>query len=216
MLYILRTGIGWRDLPTWFGNWKSVYSRFRRWSQTCLWSDVMKALARRFADPEWLMVDATIVRIHQHGSGPRGGQEAQAMGASRGGLTTKIHALCDSLGCPLDFIITGGQRHDSTQAHALLKPHLANASAVILDAGYDSDDIRKLMKDNHVEAVIAYRKNRKQAPLFDKHIYKERHKVENFFQKIKAYRRLATRYEKLHQTFRAMLYMASIIIWMHG
>lgn len=216
MLYVLRTGIGWRDLPSWFGNWKSIYSRFNRWSSTRLWAHVLKALSERFADSEWLMVDATIMRVHQHGSGARGGQYAQAMGASRGGLSTKIHALCDSLGMPLDFIITGGERHDSTQACALLKPHLEEATAAILDAGYDSDEIRKLMNDNQVCAVIAYRKNRKNIPDFDKHIYRERHKVENYFQKIKAFRRIATRYEKLHRSFKAMLSLASIIVWMRG
>lgn len=213
ILYILRTGCPWRDLPSWFGPWETVYSRFNRWSKTTLWAHLLNAFAQLWADEEWVMVDATIMRVHQDGSGPKGGQEAQAMGHSKGGLTTKIHAACDALGYPLGFIITCGQRHDSTQAKALLQAYLKPGSSAILDAGYDSNEIREFVKDNHSQAVIAYRKNRVELPEFDKHLYKERHKIENLFQKIKRNRRIATRYEKLHRTFNSMVTIASILVW---
>ena len=213
ILYILRTGAPWRDLPLWFGSWKTVNSRFYRWRQSGLWEYLFETLSRLLADKEWLMVDSTIVRVHQHGSGPVGGQEPQAMGISKGGLSSKIHAVCDALGYPLDFIITCGQRGDCPQARALLEPHIEEAVLALLDAGYDSDELRAFIEKNGTEAVIAYRKNRKIIPHFDRHYYNERHKVENLFQRLKAYKPLAMRSEKLQKNFKAMLQVAATLLY---
>lgn len=159
------------------------------------------------------MVDSTIMRVHQDGSNPKGGQLRHAMGKSKGGLSSKIHMACDALGYPLSCIITSGERHDATQGKALLKRHLEQNSYALLDAGYDSNDIREFVETRKSKAVVAYRKNRLEIPEFDKHIYKERHKVENLFQKLKQNRRIATRYEKTHNMFRAMVLIASIMVY---
>jgi len=107
--------------------------------------------------------------VHKHGSGPVGGQTPQAMGVSKGGLSTKIHAVCDALGYPLNFIITCEQRHDCTQTRALLEPHIEEAALVLLDAGYDSNELRAFIEEHGAQAVIAYRCNRKTISAFDKH-----------------------------------------------
>lgn len=159
------------------------------------------------------MVDSTIMRIHQDGSNPKGGQIRQAMGRSVGGLSSKIHMVCDALGYPLNYIITGGERSDVTQGKALLKRHLSEDSYALLDAGYDSNEIRMFVEQRKATSVIAYRKNRNHIPDFDKHIYKERHKVENLFQKLKRFRRISTRYEKNHLTFSSMVAIASILLY---
>ena len=213
MIFVLRTGIPWRDLPTKFGKWTKVYAQFRRWSLKGIWNEALKQLYQEFSDCEYVMIDSSIMRVHQDGSNPRGGQYRQAMGKSKGGLSSKIHIACDALGYPLSCIITGGERHDSTQATALLKRHLTSNSFALLDAGYDSDDIRKFVNNKNSTSVIAYRKNRLKIPEFDKHIYKERHKVENLFQKLKRFRRIGTRYEKNHNLFKAMVSLASILLY---
>lgn len=97
------------------------------------------------------------MRVYQDGSNPKGGQYRQAMGKSKGGLSSKIHMAFDALGYPLSCIITGGERHDSTQATALLKRHLKQNSFALLDAGYESDDIRKFVNNKNSNSVIAYR-----------------------------------------------------------
>ena len=153
------------------------------------------------------MIDSTIMRVHQDGSNPRGGQSRHAMGRSRGGLSSKIHMACDALSYPLSCIITGGERSDVTQGKALLARHLKAQ-------GYDSNEIRKFVEQQKATAVIAYRRNRIQIPDFDKHIYKERHKVENLFQRLKRYRRISTRYEKTHLAFKAMVSLASIMLYL--
>jgi len=159
------------------------------------------------------MVDSTIMRVHQDGSNPKGGQIRQAMGHSRGGLSTKIHFACDALGYPLSCIITGGERHDATQGKALLKRHLKAEGYALMDAGYDSNELRDFVETKRATTVIAYRKNRIQKPDFDKHIYKERHKVENLFGRLKRNRRIATRYEKTHASFQSMVFLASIMLY---
>lgn len=213
IIYVLRAGCPWRDLPRWFGPWQTVYGKFRRWSAAGLWAMMLGHLRESSADCEYTMVDSTIMRVHQDASGPGGGQDAQAMGRSRGGLSSKIHMACDALGYPLGFVITGGQRADCTQARGLLKRFLRPASSAIMDAGYDSDDIRRFVEESGATAVIAYRSNRKHIPTFDKHLYAERFQIENLFQRLKRYRRVATRYEKLHRTFAAMVAIACLLVW---
>lgn len=213
MIFILRTGAPWRDLPAKYGKWSKVYAQFRRWSIKGLWNQALQSLQEEFSDREYIMIDSSIMRVHQDGSNPQGGQSRQAMGKSKGGLSSKIHMACDSLGYPLSCIITGGERHDSTQATALLKRHLTSNSYALLDAGYDSNEIRNFVRNRNATAVIAYRKNRRQIPDFDKHLYKERHKVENLFQKLKRFRRIGTRYEKKHDLFKAMVSLASILLY---
>jgi len=126
MLWILRTGAPWRDLPADFGPWQNVYDRFRAWSDNGLWAAILAGLSNPQRDDEHLMIDRTAMRVHAHGANPRGGQTAQAMamGRSRSSLSAKIHLACDAIGYPLDFILTGGNVSDFDQAKPLLQTHL--------------------------------------------------------------------------------------------
>ena len=165
-------------------------------------------------DQEYLMIDSTCARVHQHAAGPAGGQLAQAMGHSRASLSTKIHLACDALGYPLGFILTGANVSDFDQCQPLLRSHLRPGTFVIMDKGYDSDAIRAYVNQLGGIAVIAVNSNRAKKPPFDEHLYRERHRIENLFAKLKAFRRIATRYEKLHLTFAAMLCLACLLVWL--
>lgn len=214
ILWVLRTGVGWRDLPAAFGSWQSVYSCFRTWTRNGLWAAVQTALGAAARDDEYLLIDSTAVRVHAHGAGPAGGQLAQAMGRSKASLSTKIHLACDALGYPLGFILTGANVSDFDQAKPLLRSHLRAGAHVIMDKGYDSDAIRAYVNQLGGVAVIAIHPRRTIQPPFDEHLYRERHRIENLFARLKAFRRVATRYEKLHSTFAAMLSLACILVWL--
>jgi transposase len=214
MLWIARTGAPWRDLPEYFGPWKTVYSSFSRWSKNGLWQFILAQLAAINADEEYLMIDSSTAKVHQHASGPVGGQLAHAMGRSRAGLATKIHMACDALGYPLGFILTGANVSDFDQCKPLLKRHLKASSFAIMDMGYDSDAIRFCVNQPGGTAVMTPHPNRACPPAFDGHLYRERHRIENLFAKLKAFRRIATRYEKLHSSFAAMLSLVCILIWL--
>lgn len=214
ILWVLRTGVGWRDLPAAFGPWQSVYSCFRTWTRNGLWAAVQTALSTAARDDEYLLIDSTAMRVHAHGAGPAGGQLAQAMGRSKASLSTKIHLACDALGYPLGFILTGANVSDFDQAKPLLRSYLRPGAQVIMDKGYDSDAIRAYVNQLGGVAVIAIHPRRTVQPPFDEHLYRERHRIENLFARLKAFRRIATRYEKLHSTFAAMVSLACILVWL--
>ena len=132
------------------------------------------------------------------------------MGRSRGGFSTKIHLAVDALGNPVEFLLTGGQVADVTQAEPLIDAH--EADAYILDKAYDSDGVVRAAQRRGGEAVIPSKKNRKVARDYDKHLSKERKKVEWFINLLKQYRRVATRYEKTARNFLGFVHVASIMI----
>src|SRR5687768_13325244 len=109
VLYRYRAGIPWRDLPERFGDRKQVHTRFSRWAASEVWRRIFERLSAD-ADNEYAMIDSTIVRAHQHSAGAqKKAGEDQAIGRSKGGLSTKIHALVDALGNPIRFLLTPGQ-----------------------------------------------------------------------------------------------------------
>lgn len=124
-------------------------------------------------------------------SGRKRGQAHQALGRSRGGLSTKIHVACDSHGNPLRFILTPGQASDFHQAVPLLKG--AQTGAVLADKGYDAEYVRKEIESIGAQAVIPPKSNRKIQRFYDKELYKERNIIERMFNKMKHFRRIATR-----------------------
>ncbi|HEZ0011141.1 TPA: IS5 family transposase, partial [Neisseria meningitidis] len=210
ILWKLRTGAPWRDIPIELGSWKTAYNRFNRWSKKGLWQKFFFDL-RKEIDKEWVFIDGSYVRCHQHASGARRGFD-RAIGQSRGGNTTKIHLCVDSHGNPLDFKVTGGNVHDSQVANDLIEV-IQEAQYFIADKGYDSQEIRDKAIEHGMKAIIPKRKNAKKPnPDFDSYLYKLRHLVENAFARLKQFRSIATRYEKLARNFKSMLYLACSII----
>lgn len=138
----------------------------------------------------------------------------QDIGKSRGGLSTKIHATCDALGNPTGFYLTPGQTHE-LEGFDKLVPNI-HSDSLIADKAYDADArVLDVLEEKGIEAVIPSRTNRKLSRDYDKHLYKERHLIENFFAKLKQYRAIATRYDKLSQTFLGAIYLASSVVWLN-
>ena len=136
----------------------------------------------------------------------------EAIGKSVGGPTTKIHAAVDALGNPLRFILTPGQQHDVTVAEDLIE--WFSPTSVLADKAYDSDKFTQLLESKGIIACIPPKKNRLNPRTYDKHQYKNRHLIENFFEKLKFYRKISMRYEKLEKTFLGLIYLVSAKILM--
>lgn len=141
-----------------------------------------------------------------------GGQEAQALGRSRGGFSTKIHIAVDALGNPLRLLLTAGQRHDILQAAPLIEDF--EPQALIADKGYDSDPLIAAVTARGIAAVIPPEKNRLVQREYDQHLYRERHLIECFINKIKHYRRVFSRFEKLSKNYMGFLSFVSALVWL--
>jgi transposase len=127
-------------------------------------------------------------------------------------LTTKIHTLTDARGRPLRFILTGGEAHDSTTAADLLAGR--DTTGVIADKAYDNNALRELIAAAGSEAVIPSLSSRKIIIPHDRIAYRLRNRIERFFNKLKHFRHIATRYDRRAVHFLAALHLASAMIWM--
>jgi transposase len=194
IFWVLRSGAAWRDLPNNFGLYTTCYNRFVRWRRAGVWAKIMNALAGDH-DVEVQMIDTSIVRVHQHGSCIARNRK-QSMGRSRGGLTSKIHALVDTNGLPVRLAVTPGEAHDNRLAGKLLS-RLRSGSMLLADRGYDADWIRELVATKGAWANIPPKSNRNDPICFSPYLYRARNRVERFFNRIKHCRRVATRYDKL-------------------
>ncbi|MEU2236921.1 IS5 family transposase [Streptomyces vietnamensis] len=177
IVWKLRTGSAWRDVPERYGSWQTLYTRFRRWALDGTFSRMLQALqAQKDAagDIQWLVsVDSTIVRAHQHAAGGKRGRSAgtkrgdHALGRSRGGLSTKVHLPCDGLGRPLGFVLSGGNANDCTRFEQVMgaisvpragpgRPR-TRPDPVIGDKGYSSRKIRSYLRRRGIGHTIPER-----------------------------------------------------------
>lgn len=213
IIYRLRTGIPWRDLPREFGRWNSVYSRFNTWSKNGILMLLFNKLSE-ISDLEWVFADGSVIRAHQHSAGAAT-QSNECIGKSRGGRSTKIHLVVDSCGFPVYFELSAGQRHDVTHAESLVD-NLREVNTFIADKGYDSDKVRKYITKKGGKSVIPKRNYGQDIDKgsFDWCLYGYRHLVENAFARIKHFRAVSTRYDKLCRNYASTLALAFAIVWL--
>ncbi|VFM98283.1 MAG: Transposase, partial [Candidatus Kentron sp. G] len=134
----------------------------------------------------------------------------QALGRSKGGFSTKIHVMVDAKGIPLDFILTGGQAAEITQAYTLIEG--VQATYAIMDKAYDCDKLIEQLKSQGIIPVIPPKANRKEPREYDKSIYKNRRLVECFIGKLKQFRRAFSRFEKWAKNYMNFVRFASALI----
>ncbi|CAM5414690.1 Transposase DDE domain protein OS=Streptomyces lavendulae subsp. lavendulae OX=58340 GN=SLAV_39525 PE=4 SV=1 [Streptomyces lavendulae subsp. lavendulae] len=226
MVYKIRTGVSWRDLPERYGPWKSVYTRFRRYAIDGVFTRALQqiqAQADAAGDIDWLVqIDSTIVRAHQHAAatGRKRGKhrtdepDDHALGRSRGGLTTEIPLACDGRGRPLAVLLTPGQRHDGVCARPLperirvprtgpRRPR-CRPDHVIADKAYSSRGFRAYLRRRGIGHTIPEKNDQKMH---------RRNTVERCFNQLKGFRGIATRYEKTATSYEAAVTLASLLLW---
>jgi transposase len=177
--YVLRTGMPWRDLPARYGPYTTAYNRFNRWSRRGIWKRVFDQLASKSRDSLYL-IDSTVVKAHRAASGAKRGEKNHAIGVSRGGRTTKIHAVVDSKGRPLSFTVTGGQVHDSQVVEEILTTP-RSPLAITADKAYDSAKVRQQIKDEGALPIIPNRCTALKKAYCPKRFYRRRHKIARNF-----------------------------------
>ena len=202
----MRTGAPWRDLPAAFGPRAKRAHAAAPLDGERAWQALRDRLGE---DDEEGFIDSTALKAHKHA---RGAQKKAGSAGHRRGAGTKVHLLCDGLGYPLHFGLSAANESDFTHAPALLQK--VSFGALAADRGYDSDALRELLRAQDCEPIIPGRANRKEPVLYDKHRFKARHLIENTFERLKEYRRLATRYEKTDRMLSALLSLGCFLLWL--
>jgi transposase len=174
-----------------------------------LWASILDVLAEE-AEGSLRHLDSSHVKVHQDAANPAGGQENQCLGRTKGGLNCKVIALVDAKGRALQLAMAPGQRNDIIAAEEIVVP---KEKRVVADKGYDADRFRQRLRDTGREPCIPARTGRHNPATHHRAYYRRRHRVENFFQRIKRRRRVGTRYEKLDVTFFAFLCLAAVLDW---
>ena len=208
IIYVIKHGLQWKDAPREYGPHKTLYNRFVRWSRLGVFNNIFAELAKAAGkdgcDPP------------QSPSNRRKPAQKRALsrciGRTKGGLNSKLHAVCDGHGRPLAMTLTEGQVSDYKGA-ALLMDALPDAEELLADRGYDADWFRDALLAKGITPCIPPKKNRKMPASYDKNLYKQRHKIEIMFGRLKDWRRIAMRYDRCAHTFFSAICLAASVIF---
>lgn len=212
ILWRFRTGSPWAEVPERYGPPTTCYNRFVRWRKAGVWDRLLAAVSEAY-DGDIVMIDFDLCpRSPARGHGKKGAGDDGGMGRSRGGLTSKIHALVDAEGRPVSLRLTGGQIADCTEADALTD-ELGEGDILLADKGYDSNAIRAKAAERRAWANIPPKANRKGSFVFSRWVYRQRNLVERFFNRIKQFRGIATRYDKHPENYLAAVKLVAARIW---
>lgn len=210
-LWIGRTGAPWRDLPEALGLWSSVYHRWRRWCLRGWWELIFEALRPGLPVDGLLLLDSTTCKAHRAASGAADSTpSAAALGRSRGGLCSKLHACADGAGRVLRLIASPGQHADLRYARALASGIPACDAA--LDRGYVSTALRAAFAAEGCTVHTPPKRGMVDPPAWDPKLYARRHRIENLFSSLKDWARIAFRRDKTRSSWMGFAHLAATMI----
>ena len=214
ILYVAEHGCKWRGLPSRFGNWHTIYMRMNRWSKNGVLDRVFEQLQREQIvriKLEALSLDSTIVKVHPDGTGAKK-NGPQSIGRSRGGWTTKLHMVAADARTAVTFSLSPGQRHDAPEGRKLLRRlgRQRAGPALVMDRAYEGDATRQLALDLGFTPVVPPLKTRRNPWVYDREIYKRRNEIERLFRRLKGFRRIFSRFDKLDALFLGFVLFALI------
>lgn len=211
--WILCTGSMWNQMPERYGKWNSVYRCYRRWCADGLWDFILLGLVEGSVEGEHLRIlDASHIKCHQDAARSPQSAEQQKLGKTKGGRNTKVSAVVNEAGKAVGLVLVPGNQHDSKSARETLGD--LDGATVLADKAYDSDHLREYIEENGGVPNIVPMKVRKTPVPYDKELGKRRGIVENFFCRIKSYRRVATPYDKLAETYMGFVTLSAIVDWL--
>src|SRR3954451_14095403 len=216
ILYVAEQGCKWRGLPKRFGRWHTVYTRMNRWSKNGVLDRVFEKLQREQIvriKIEAFALDSTSVKVHPDGTGALKKNGPQAIGKSRGGWNTKIHLVAADARTVITFALSPGNAHDAPEGRALLEElgPMPEGLPLLMDRAYEGDETRQRVLDLGMIPVVPPKSNRLHPWEYDRALYKKRNEIERLFRRLKGFRRIFSRFEKLDIIFLAFLCFALIV-----
>lgn len=231
ILWIISTGAPWRALPCRYGNWKTVYDKFNRWSRNGFWKRIfckLQEICQKEGKIDWevFCIDGSSIRAHHAAAGARNCKTMNepsdhCLGRSRGGYGTKIHYICDGNGLPIAVELSPGHRHESQFCLSLIDAVIVKGIVgrprkrpinLVCDKAYNSRIIIAGLKKRKIQPVVPSKANQEQNSCFNQMLYRRRNIVERSIGWIKEYRRVATRYEKLARNYLSAIYLCFISV----
>jgi transposase len=187
IVHVLKSGCRWCDCPPEYGPPTTIYNRFVRWARRGIWENLFRVLARNGRSTDTQMIDSTHVKAHRSAAGGKGGRGSKLLAARAEGATRPV----------VERLIRR------------VKP----SKRMLGDKAYDSAELREDLHERGTKPVIPNRCNRKQPFSFSKRIYKLRWRIESAFNRLKDFRRIATRYDRLARNYLASVCLAAALVW---
>jgi transposase len=212
IVHVLKSGCRWCDCPEAYGPYTTIYNRFVRWAQRGIWENLFRQLAGNGRSADTQMIDSTHVKAHRSAAGGKGGSRNRLSVAHAAGAIRRIHALADAKGRLIAILLTGGEAHDCPVAERLIRG-VKSAKRMLGDKAYDSTELREELDERGTKPVIPNRSNRKKPFSFNKRLYRLRWRIENAFNRLKDFRRIATRYDRLGRNYLASVCRAAALVW---
>jgi transposase len=216
VLYVAEQGCKWRGLPKRFGRWHTIYTRMNRWSKNGVLDRVFEKLqAEQIVriKIEAFALDSTSIKGASgwHWRSKKNGP--QAIGKSRGGWNTKVHLVAANARTAITFALSPGNAHDAPEGRALLTElgPMLEGLPMLMDRAYEGDETRQLVLSLGMIPVVPPKSNRIEPWEYDRALYKKRNEIERLFRRLKGFRRIFSRFEKLDVLFLGFLTFTLII-----
>ena len=193
VIWVIKTGSFWSEIPEEFGKFDTIRKRFSSWSKAGIFRKIFSALSIKCGNDNTAMIDSTFSKDHRTACSMKSDGMDRFIGKTKGGYTTKIHLLANTHEQPLDFSLTGGQVSDSREGSHLIEKNIGRINTLIADKAYDTNHIRNLLSEHDIKCCIPPKSNRKIQYGYDEEMYKERHLIENMFAKLKDWLGIAFR-----------------------
>src|SRR5271156_1002304 len=216
LLYVAEHGCKWRGLPKRFGNWHTIYTRMNRWSKSGALDRIFEKLQLEQIVRiriEAFSLDSTSVKVHPDGTGALKKTDHRPSASRAADGTTKIHLVAADARTAITFALSPGNAHDAPEGRELLRDlgPMPAGLPLLMDRAYEGNETRQLVLELGMVPVVPPKSNRIDPWRYDRALYRKRNEIERLFRRLKGYRRIFSRFEKLDCVFLAFLCFALIV-----